>query len=181
VYTVITDEKEIKTCQERFINILSTNTIAIRCRPAFPSGSKETDAMWSGRLGFWAAFAITGIAKNRPRYWNVFGFERPEPNQLIPLIAEINFPCNRLDRNVQGVLGKNEEGKIAVLHRGRFGGNHPVTSEEFFSRTQFHVIEVKDYDRKTKMALIGELESSDFQIRVRDFIREVGGIKGTVN
>jgi hypothetical protein len=28
MYTVITDEKEIKTCQERFINILSTNTIA---------------------------------------------------------------------------------------------------------------------------------------------------------
>ena len=202
MYTVITNTHEIKRYQRRFIDILTAGTYPIPCKPGFPKPSKSkdgmwatwdgttyridikyndmTDAWWSDEKKMWLALRkVMSSGPKKWRYWNVFGLEKPRRHEEISMVAQINFPEEGENGHIAGIFVKNEQGKIAVVHRGKFThGQQKITLADCIALADFKSIKVRNHANKNKdVLLVGELESPDFSAQVRKFLEEVSRIK----
>jgi len=198
MYTVITDAHEIEKCQHRFIDILTTGTYPIPCRPRFPKPDKDgmwatwdgttyridikynnmTDAWWSDEKKMWLALRkVMSSGPKEWRYWNVFGFEKPKRHEKIPMVAQINFLEEGAGGQTAGTFVKDGQGKVAIIHSCRFRkGKQNITLKDFIAYGN-QAIDVKHPSKKIRGVLVGELESPNFSEQVRKFLEEVSRIK----
>ncbi|MBY0509226.1 MAG: hypothetical protein K2P94_03650 [Rhodospirillaceae bacterium] len=79
---------------------------------------------WVPRYGFWAVFGGTDT------YWNVFGLRRGEHNKN--KIVQINPPVKGKNKNRQGVVAKDANGRRWLLHQGRLHPSKLRVTEEMF-------------------------------------------------
>ena len=97
----------------------------------------------------------------------------PVAGKKVSLAAEINFPVQGISRAISGVFAQDENGRIAVLHRGKIRGGKVI----FFQHYQGECVEADDDGKPDTFALIGWLDDPAFARRMNDFVREILRIK----
>jgi len=202
MFTVITCRSEIKKLQERFITVLTVGAERVQCKLKFPNFHKnekgnwktwdgeaykpepayidETTIWWSNETKMWVSLRqVRSSATGKWRYWNSFGLEKPSLHGAVSITAEINFPEAGENGHIAGIFVKNEQGKIAVVHRGKFThGQQKITLTDYIVQTGFESVEIRNHANKNKVVLlVGELESPDFSAQVRKFLEGVSRIK----
>lgn len=175
--TVISDAPKIETLQRRFQRELSVFfTEEIYCRVGFPGGSFEDYVHYSPELNMWIGFRE---ADNR--YWNGFGYGRPNELQGNSISGEINFPYENINRSIGGVFARENKGNILVLHRGKIGGGTSgIGKTLFMNNFRGDKVIAIDGAEEAELCLVGELKSPLFGRQVATFISEVRRIKNLV-
>jgi len=172
---VITDEAAIKRCQGRFVRGLrqfASDRIPVRL--GHPGASERIRVYWSERLGIW--FFSRKIAGSR--YWNGFGTGRPEAGASVAVTCEINFPLGGYDRRVGGVLARNRQGRLFVVHRGRLGGGRKGIGKSLFDSNFRGAWEIMDDNGdETPVAIVAVLQSPRLARQIASFVHKIERIK----
>ena len=203
MYTVVICRSEIKKFQEKFIAALTSGADRVQCKLKFPNFHNnekgiwktwdgatykpepahidETTVWWSNETKMWVSLRqVRSSATGKWRYWNSFGLEKPSPHGAVSITAEINFPEEGENGHIAGIFVKSEQGKIVVVHRGKFTHRQQnITLPDFMVQMGFKSIEIRNHTSKNKsVLLVGELESPNFSAQVRGFVQKVSRMKG---
>ena len=172
---VVTDRQEIQNLHTQFIDKLGAFfNERIHCRIGYPGGSFEENVLYSAALNLWV-----GSFDRDNRFWNGFGRGRPIDSNSNSISGEINFPVEGINRRIAGAFGRDVNGNIIILHRGKIGGGRLGVGKSYFKdnfRGDFLV--VTDGDRETEFCLVGELSSEHFPQQILNFISEISRVKG---
>lgn len=171
---IITDKKQIERLHNKFSNTLSeVFTQEFECTVGRPYGSFTDTVRYSPRLNMW-------ISQHQypNRLWNGFGVGRPSTTKSNSINGEINFPYEGISRSIAGVLAREENGNILILHRGIIGGGTSGIGKNYFlEKFQGDFVYAIDGDKTTKFCVVGELTSADLPELVAVFINDIYRIK----
>src|SRR5258706_14791200 len=172
--SVINDKQQIQNYHCQFHGKIDGSfTDNIDCWVGYPGGSYEDTVRYSPDMDIWIS-----VQELETRFWNGFGTGTPKEGKNNSLAGEINFPYEKIDRQIAGAFGKEDNGNILVLHRGRIGGGRKGRGKAFFTdnfRGDF--VTAIDGDRETDFCLVGELNSPHFPRQVANFIKEIHRVK----
>jgi hypothetical protein len=106
-------------------------------RDKFSKGAEKLNGLgattlWHLRLAMWGHFEQWKRKDGSDRYWNPFGFSQVRLRQN--MIVEINPPAHGMDKNMQGVLARANNGSRWVLHKGRMSIPGAHISEAQFEK-----------------------------------------------
>ncbi len=171
---IVTDGKLITKYQRQFIQQLKTTCREkIVCTLGHQGKSDELTVYYSEIFNFWFT-----SHENDNRYWNGFGFGRPQAGRNNSITVEINPPYEGINRNIGGVFGHDKNGEVLVLHRGKIGGGRVgVGKQLFFDNYREEPIIANDDGIENKFCLIGSLSSRHLPRQVGNFVSEVHRIK----
>lgn len=171
---IVTDGKLITKYQRQFIQQLKTTCREkVVCTLGYQGNSDDLTVYYSEKYDFWFT-----SHENDNRYWNAFGFGRPQAGRNDSITVEINPPYEGINRNIGGVLGHDKKGEILVLHRGKIGGGKVgVGKQLFFDNYRDKPIIADDDGIENEFCLIGSLSSRHLPRQVGNFISEVHRIK----
>lgn len=174
MFRILDNRGAIENAHQRFataLQALSTETVSI---PISHQGGTHNNArtMWLSSLGIWAHLGLPLL--NQSRYWDVFGIGEPIPP--VTIICQINSPRDGINRNIAGAFGVNDEGELAVFHRGLL---HGAGLNRKFFQLHYHGkrVWVMDEDRRASLALVAVVDSADFRIDLKNFVLEIARIK----
>jgi len=172
---VLENPVEIDNAQRLFAGAFENGaTDRVRASVGYRGGSEEHTLFWADNLGLW--FCSRKIEGSR--YWNAFGIGKPAEGSNIPIVCEVNFPLNGMNRNVGGVFARDGNGRIFVLHRGNIGGGRRGIGKTLFEeKYQGRRLDVEDGEKVANLALIGAIESADFVRQAKYFVETVRTIK----
>jgi len=155
--------KQLKTvCKEKVICILG-----------YQGYSDESTVYYSEKFNFWFS-----EHENENRYWNAFGFGRPQAGRNNSITVEINIPYEGINRNIGGAFGHDQNGEVLVLHRGKIGGGRVgIGKSLFFENYRDEPIIADDDGIENDFCLIGSLTSKYLPRQVGNFVSEVHRIK----
>lgn len=172
--SIITDKKEITDLHRKFhqrLNKLSNERM--HCWVGYPGGSFEDTVKYFTDLNIWIS-----KGEHDNKFYNAFGIGRPVEGKTNSLNGEINFPYEGSNRRIGGAFGRDTNGNIVVLHRGKIGGGKPGIGKTYFmDNFRGDTITAIDGDRETTFCLIGELNALQFPEQVANFILEIYRIK----
>lgn len=171
---IITNSKLITKYQRLFIKQLKIvcNTKVIS-NVGYQGYNEESTLYYSEKSNFW----FTSV-EARNRYWNAFGFDRPQNGQSNSITVEINFPYKGINRSIGGIFGQNERGEILILHRGRIGGGKPGVGKELFIKNyRENPVIANDDGIEKEFCIVTSLDSKYLDQEVGNFVREVRRIK----
>ena len=141
----------------------------------FPGGTHSADVLWFEDVKLWTHFGYPpSLKKNADRYWNVFGLGYPSAPARI--LCEINSPFEGIRRDIGGACAVNEQGDLAILHRGIFrsaGMNKMLFWDNYRGKT----IAVYDGSRFPTLAQVLIIGSKEFFSDLHSFVLEVYRIK----
>ena len=143
--------------------------VSTKIRAGYKGESLELDGFWIEPEGVWAGFRVL---KNR--YWNAFGIGLRASNSIS---CEINFPIEGKSQRIAGVLAKDEDGRVWVLHRGIIGGGKLGVSRALFEMHYKGAWKNAEGDPFAVVAILGQ---PDLVKRVADFVRLVNTIKASL-
>ena len=171
---IVTDGKLITKYQRQFIQQLKTTCREkIVCTLGHQGKSDELTVYYSEIFNFWFT-----SHENDNRYWNGFGFGRPQAGRNNSITVEINPPYEGINRNIGGVFGHDKNGEVLVLHRGKIGGGRVgVGKQLFFDNYREEPIIANDDGIENKFCLIGSVSSRHLPRQVGNFVSEVHRIK----
>jgi len=145
----------------------------------YQSNNFPTTVMWLSGLDIWAYFGLPPNGKSKgKRYWNVFGIGMPK--KMVSIVCEINSPMEGINRRVAGAFARNDEGDIAVMHRGRINVTRGITKELFRRMCRCKWENVVDAGKNSSLVYIGNLSSLNLVESIRDFVFEIDRIKNLV-
>ncbi len=177
---VLENKSDIEAAQKQLESILQSLTPEdIPVQIGYKGGNVRGKASYSKGHNIWFHFggAIEGD-DGRERYWNVFGLNKPKENSNVSIVVEINSPVEGIHRSDGGAFAKDDKGKIFLLHRGKIGGGRARIGKKLFSeKYDGEWVEVEDGDKKSKLAVIGNMNSSEFVGELTEFIKSVDDIK----
>lgn len=129
---------------------------------------------WSEKLGIWVfSKNVKGV-----RYWNVFGTGRPEKDSQLTITAEINFPREGIDRRTGAAFAMDASGRAYAVHRGIIGGGKKgIGKSLFWDHYRGVWATMEDGRARTRVALIGALDSPRFALQAALFVRKIGKLK----
>jgi hypothetical protein len=174
---IITNRILIAQYQKQFIKQLRTicNDRVI-CRFGYQGNSDEVTAYYSNKFNFGFTSSLFTEANNR--YWNAFVFGKPLKGKNNDITVEINSPFEGINRRIGGAFGKDNNGNILVLHRGKIGGGKiGIGKHLFFEKFTGARVNVSDDQQETEFAVVAVLNSRQFSKQVSDFVQEVNEIK----
>ena len=167
--TVISSATDISNAQKTLVHQLQTALPQrIACTVGGAGGGFEADVAYDDTLGLWFA-----SQSQDTKHFNGFGTDMPVAGKKVSLAAEINFPVQGISRAISGVFAQDENGRIAVLHRGKIRGGKAI----FFQHYQGERVDADDGGKPDTFALIGWLDDPAFARRMNDFVREILRIK----
>jgi len=171
---IITDGKLITKYQRQFIQQLKTTCREkIVCTLGYQGNSDELTVYYSEKFDFWFT-----SQENDNRYWNAFGFGRPQAGRNNSITVEINPPYEGINRNIGGIFGHDKNGEVLVLHRGKIGGGRVgIGKQLFFDNYREEPIIADDDGIENEFCLIGSLSSRHLPRQVGNFVSEVYRIK----
>jgi len=173
---IIDSRGEIKSCQNELFSLLNKKKTG---RTNFYLGTRggghDYLVSYSNDLNIWW---YKGISDNKTRYWNAFGVGNSPDKLNQDYFIEINYPIEGIDKRISAIWGKDEAGKIFLLHSGKMGGGRKGFTKEFFLRhfngtyTSVNLgDEIKEY------VLIGSLQDDLFPYQIAEYVKEVFRIK----
>ena len=134
---------------------------------------------YSQEIGLW--FLSSQNVGGTRRFWNPVGLQDPRLVSSLNIITEINIPFVH-DRRIGGLFVQNELGKVYIAHRGTIGGGRKnigksLFMEQFKKNNPDKLEEIDDNGRKSVVAIIGDIDSSDLVFKVKWFADEINRIK----
>jgi hypothetical protein len=174
--TILTDQKVITKFHRLFVKRLkSFCTEKVNCILGYQGHSDEFTLYYSEKFNFW----FTAL-ENDNRYWNAFGFGRPQTGRNNSITVEINMPYNGINRNIGGVFGQDKNGEVLVLHRGKIGGGRVgIGKSLFLDNYRGEPIIADDDDVENEFCFIASLYSKHLARQVGNFVSEVHRIPFT--
>lgn len=171
---IVTDKKLILKYQRLFVEQLnSACTEEINCILGYQGGSEEWPVNYSDIFNFWF---IEG--KHNNRFENAFGFGRPQEGRSTSITVKINIPFEGIGRNIGGAFGREKNGEVLILHRGKIGGGRVgINRSLFFKNYKDKPITADDDGIENDLFLIGALGSNSLPKQVGEFVAEVHRIK----
>ena len=171
---VVSENKLKIKLQNQFVRELkAVCTNKINCIVGFPGGSRRMNVYYSKNFNFWFT-----SENHKTRYWNAFGFGKPDSLKNNSITVEINIPHKPINRNVGGTFGVENEKEYAVLHRGKIGGGRiGIGKSLFFAEYRDNPIVVNDDGKENEFCLIGLLGSKLLPRQISNFVSEVHRIK----
>ncbi len=175
---IITDTIEIGRLHKQFHKSLENSfDQRIPIYVGFPAGNFHDFIQYSSDLNIWLSFNDSDYS----RFWNGFGVDQPLADRMNSLTGEINFPKTGIDRRTAGAFGRESDGNILVLHRGKIGGGQPGVGKNLFvDNFRGEFVTALDGKVENRFCLVGELHSNLFPRQVADFIWEIRRIKDIV-
>ncbi len=177
---LISDEKEIKSCQVKFGTAMQNGLQHEKLTIGFQGGKIDNEVYYDHNL--WYSSKLLDEPNSKKRYWNAFGLgKRTDGNQII--VVEINPPFSGARKQVAGLFAKDEiTGNYFILHRGKIGGGRKGIGKEAFKNWyRGKWVEVFDELKNQEEAiLIGSLNSKYLSARIREFVKEVASFKQEV-
>jgi hypothetical protein len=174
---VISDQSTIKKCCRHFLRQFKPFIDEkIKVKLGHQGASLPAKILWSKKLGIW----LSSRAVNEVRYWNAFGAGKPRPGNVVPIITEINFPFNGIDRKTGGAFARDSWGNVFVVHRGKIGGGKKGVGKSFFENNYRGVWSfMEDGNDVTQVAVIGALNSPHLAWQTAHFVKKVEMLKST--
>lgn len=171
---IVTQEKLITKYQKLFVRQLKTVcTEKVICILGYQGNSDELTVYYSDKFNFWFT-----SQENNNRYWNAFGFGRPQTGKNNSITVEINIPYEGINRNIGGVFGHDKNEEVLVLHRGKIGGGRVgIGKRLFFDNYRDEPIVADDEGIENEFCLIGSISSRHLPRQVGNFVSEVHRIK----
>ena len=172
---VIDDQLTIKKYARQFVRKFKPFIDdRVKVKLGHQGASSPAKVLWSKKLGIW----LFPHAVDQVRYWNAFGVERPRPDRLVSIIAEINFPFAGIDRKTGGAFARDAEGNIYVIHRGKIGGGKKGVGKSLFENNYRGVWSLmEDGDCITQVAVIGVLNSPRLALQTALFVKKIAMLK----
>lgn len=132
---VIYNHREIVKLHKQFHDQLDERfTKKVCCSVGYQGGSNEDVVKYYKGLNLWV---ITQELNNK--YWNAFGRGEPVEKRDHSLVREINFAYDGGDRRIAGAFGRDDAGRILILHRGNIGEGKRGQEERFSRKLQWRV------------------------------------------
>lgn len=144
----------------------------------YPSGNQQLDLHFNNSL--WFAHRLIEEKGKITRHWNIFGHAADlSPKKSNSIIAQLNFPLEGRTKQVQGVVAKDNNGQVFLLHRGKpGGGGRGLTRDAFLAWTSRELLEVRFDDGHIDEALlICKLDSPSLANDLLSFIDEFDSLK----
>jgi 5-methylcytosine-specific restriction protein A len=182
---IITDEIEIKECQEKMKTLLEKSlNLEGEYTIGFPSGSWTTSVIYDDNIWFNSYEMEEDKDNPSPRFWNGFGSAKElEKNKSNNIIVEINVPTNGINRRVSGFFAKNNKtDEILLMHRGKIGGGRKgIGKNAFLAWYQPVIQQVNSNDGKKEEAfIITSLKPKKFIGGLTSFVEKVSQFKELV-
>ena len=134
---------------------------------------KNVSLYWSDNHKLW----FFPRESSRKCYWNAFGLEDPQSNQILPIDVEINFSFDGTCRRIGGLLFTDENNNYFIGHRG----NIKPSKHHFWKEYTGRCVDVYSEDNRFEtIAFVGEIGQVDFLNSLREFIVEIKRIKNLV-
>jgi|GEM_PF-5604194 len=173
---LVTDEKEIIECQDNLENVLKSQ---LNQEEEFSFGFQSSNfrkiANYNGDI--WYATSLIENEGKVPRFWNGFGLcENLNKNKSNNISVEINIP-KTIYRNVVGAFARNEDNKIALIHRGRLNPGGSKFLDWYRENFPEYVKTISDGEKGTEVIIVGMLSDNDFIQQLENFIRRVISFK----
>ncbi|ELC3158849.1 HNH endonuclease [Vibrio harveyi] len=144
----------------------------------YPSGNQYLELHYNNSL--WFAHRLIEEKGKITRHWNIFGHAADlSPQKSNSIIAQLNFPLEGRTKQVQGVLAKDSNSQVLLLHRGKpGGGGKGLTRDAFLAWTSRELLEVRFDDGQIDEALlICKLDSPSLANDLLSFIDEFDSLK----
>lgn len=177
ILNAFTSFRDISECMESFKNTMTRNAQRIPdCVIGYKGGNAKNTVHWRSDLNIWSAF---GLGVNR--HWCPFGIEDPQKKKNnLNMVCEINFPFENKNLRIAGAFGCDENGTKYITHNGGVGGGRPGISKskflEFYGDSSMVTLKWPNGE-ESESILLGGLEDSDLDIKIRDFVRKVAEFK----
>jgi len=152
----------------------------------FPGGSTTVETAWHQESGLWGYIDDVESA-NGPdgaggRYWNAFGLQDPTVSgSSLSITVEVNPPLQGTNARVGGLFGREKDGPLVLLHRGKIGGGTAGVGKELFwrefrGRPKF----VNDGEEMVDCAVVATLGEATLVADLRRFADDVARMKASV-
>lgn len=139
----------------------------------FPGGNDEGDLYWSNNLKIWFF-----SKKYDNLYWNAFGTQEPIENGNNSITTEINLIRSGFNKRRAGAFAKDNEGEYYLVHSGKIGGGKKgVGKNLFFENYNGDVVKARYGDSEGEVAVIGNLNDSNFYNNLKNFVYYVNKLK----
>lgn len=175
ILQALTKRSEIKKAtQKLFSHLRGISPEKYHIIYSSAGGSTPVDVFYSPEYDFWC-----GNSVEPDRYWNPFGLGRPRNGATITGRCQINYACENVNLRMAGLLAKDAEGRLYLLHSGKIGGGRKgVGKNAFLDFYTGERIMVTDGERQYEYLLIDRIDNERFFLNVRIFIESVYGFKG---
>lgn len=178
MFRTITLSDEIEAAQRTFQELLKRSLPERRPHTVgFQGRSREVEVQTNGDL--WYTHRIVE-PPDTLKHWNAFGRLRPGSSSNI--IVEVNIVPSGINRRIAGVFAKEDDGAVALFHRGRIGGGRKGIGPGAFlswydSRPNNRRLGVDDDSHPLRAILVAPLHEADFYESLRHFVLEVQDFK----
>jgi hypothetical protein len=118
---IIENPAEIKEAQNKLLEILyqKANEV-IPIDKGLTRDKSEVSAHWSNDLGIWVV--NRELEDHNNRYMNAFGINKPNVNNILQVVCEINIPKEGINKNIAGAFAKDLKNNLYLIHRGNIAG-----------------------------------------------------------
>lgn len=176
MWKTITQPDEMEAAQRKLKDLLTENlpkrrdhTVGRQGRSYYREVLTDCDLWYTHRV-------ITSVKIHK--HWNAFGRFGPTSSNII---VEVNIPLAGADRRIAGLFAKEDNGLVALFHRGRIGGRKGIGPGAFLpwydSRPNNHRLGVDDDSHPLRAILVAPLHGADFYASLRHFVLEVQAFK----
>jgi hypothetical protein len=178
-----TSATEIAKAQELFRREFYENADALSHAVGFPGGSTTIDIAWHAAEGIWGYVdgidEATGPEDGASRYWNAFGLQDPHQSTgSLSITFEVNPPIQGTNARVGGILGRESDGPILLLHRGTIGGGAAGVGKQLFWREfRGRPMFVNDGEDMVDCAIVATLGQGTLVSDLRRFADDVARMK----
>lgn len=142
-----------------------------------PGGSDELRVRWIPKLNIWVC--AQPYSSRRSRHWIGYGLVDPRTTSSgLNIRVETALPPSGINRRIAGLLARDANGNVYLLHSGKIGGGKQGFGKTFFwQHYGGDAAKVRFEDGDLGYALIGCIADGDFLERVADFVHGVDAMR----
>ena len=178
----LTQEAEIAAAQAALRAEFYEEATVLDHVVGFPGGNTTVEIAWHPSVGIWGHIetieSAHGPSGAHGRYWNAFGLEDPATTGSLSIAVEVNPPLKGTRPRVGGILGRDGDGPIVLLHRGTIGGGTVGVGKELFRRRfAGHTKFVYDGAGLADCAVVATLGQETLVVDLKRFAEAVARMK----
>lgn len=133
----LTAASDIAAAQSALREEAYTGALVVERTVGYPGGSNRIEIAWHPELHVWVhidSLAEATLRDGRPtHYWNPIGLEDASPtNADLSVAVEVNPPIEGATARIAGLYGRESDGTLVLLHRGKIGGGKAGVGKDLF-------------------------------------------------
>lgn len=186
VIRALTSSSEVTAAQADLRREFYEGAEVLEHSVGFPGGNIDLAIAWHPQVGLWGYVddpdSLRPGGRESNRYWNAFGLQDPHTQRSsLSITVEVNPPFDGTNARVAGILGRDSEGHVLLLHRGKIGGGRSGVGmtlfwEHFSGRAEY----VNDGLDMVDCAVVGTLGQGSLVRELFRFAEDVARMKASV-